>query len=324
MLAQSVQVNDHSTCGVTYGLSVKNKNEHMKSEIKSEAKIGLIVILSFAIFVWGLNYLKGVNLLSPSNHFYVTYNQVDGLVKSSPVNLDGYQVGLVRDIEYQYDNPGHIIVDLDLDSKLILTKGTKAIIKSEMLGNPSVVLELGPKDADKLESGDTLTADRVPGMMDQLSNGLLTDMQSLIHRTDSLLATVETLISNGSLNNSLASIEKTSKQLEQISTKLNRAMDKEVPAILKNVEGLTAKFSAAGTQINQIDFASLNKTLNELESLSVKLNSPDNSMGLLLNDKSLYLNLNKTTESANNLLLDLKERPKRYVHFSLFGTKDPK
>ena len=296
----------------------------MKHKIKSEAKIGLIVILASAIFIWGLNYLKGVNLLNPSNQFFVSYNQVDGLVKSSPVNLDGYQVGLVRDIEYQYDNPGHILVELDLNNNLHLQKGTKAVIKSEMLGNPQVVLVLGPQSAEKLESGDTLIAGRIPGMMDQLSNGLLTDVQKLIHRTDTLLASVEVLVSNGSLNKSLTSIEKTSKELEQISTKLNRSMDKEIPAILKNVEALTAKFSEAGTQVNQIDFASLNKTLNELGTLSVKLNSPDNSMGLLLNDKSLYLNLNNTAQNANSLLLDLKERPKRYVHFSLFGSKEPK
>ena len=296
----------------------------MKSEIKSEAKIGLIVILTFSIFVWGLNYLKGVNLLSPSNHFYVTYHKIDGLVKSSPVNLDGYQVGLVRDIQYQYDNPGHILVDLDLNSKLRLPKGTKAIIKSEMLGNPTVVLELGSQNAEMLQSGDTLIAENTPGMMDQLSDGLLTDMRNMIHRTDSLVASIDVLVSNGSLDKSLTSIEKTTKELEQISAKLNHSMDKQIPSILNNVETLTAKFSDAGTKINQLDFASLNKTINQLENLSVKLNSPDNSMGLLLNDQSLYLNLSNTAQSANTLLLDLKERPKRYVHFSIFGSKESK
>lgn len=295
----------------------------MNSETKSEAKIGLIVILAFAIFVWGLNYLKGVNILNPSNHFYATYNQVDGLVKSSPVNLDGFQVGLVRDIIYQYDNPGHIVVDIDLNKNLVVPEGTKAIIKSELLGSPCIVLKLGPNRAKALKNGDTLIADRAPGMMDQLSNGLLADVQNLIHRTDTLIASVETLVSNGSLEKSLASIEKTSKQLEQLSFKLNKSMDK-VPGILNNVEGLTSKFSDFGTKINQIDYASLNRTLNELENLTLKLDSPDNSLGLLLNDKSLYLNLNKTTDSANALLLDLKERPKRYVHFSLFGSKQPK
>lgn len=295
----------------------------MKLNIKSEVKVGLIVLIGFALFIWGLNYLKGINLLKPSNHFYASYHQIDGLVKSSPVMLDGFQVGLVLDIQYQYDNPGNILVDLDLDSKLHITKGTKAIIKSEMLGNPIVILELGPQGTAMLESGDTLIAERVPGMMDQLSNGLLADVRKMIQRSDSLLNSVEKLVSNGSLNKSFASIEKTSKELEQISGKLSQSMDK-VPAILSNVETLTSKFSDVGTKINQIDFASLNKTLNELENLSVRLNNPDGSMGKLINDQTLYLNLNNTVQSANTLLLDLKERPKRYVHFSIFGRKETK
>jgi len=303
---------------------------YMKTNFKSEAKIGLIVIAAFAIFVWGLNYLKGVNLLNPTNHYYVNFTRVDGLVKSSPVMLDGYQVGLVRDIDYQYDNPGHIIIDLDLNTKLRLPVGSKAIIQSALIGNPTVVLKLGNPTAKILESGDTLAADRIPGIMDQLQTGVLADVRHMVQRTDSLLASVETLVNNGSLNHSLTSIEKTSKELSQLSVKLNKSMDK-LPNILDNVSAMTAQFSAAGTKINQIDVASLNKTLTQLENITLKLNSTDNSMGLLLNDKSLYqnlssatFNLSTTATSANNLLLDLKASPKRYVHFSLFGPKQSK
>lgn len=302
----------------------------MKKNFKSEAKIGLIVLAAFAVFVWGLNYLKGVNLLNPTNHYYVNFTQVDGLVKSSPVMLDGFQVGLVRDVRYQYNNPGHITIDLDLNTKLKLPQGTKAIIQSAMIGNPTVVLQLGDPTAKLLKSGDTLVADRIPGIMDQLQDGVLADVQRMIQRTDSLLASVETLVNNGSLNHSLTSIEKTSKELSLLSVKLNKSMDK-LPGILDNVDDMTAQFSAAGSKINQIDVASLNKTLTQLENITLKLNSTDNSMGLLLNDKSLYqnlssatFNLSTTATSANNLLLDLKASPKRYVHFSLFGAKQSK
>lgn len=302
----------------------------MKTNFKSEAKIGLIVIAAFAIFVWGLNYLKGVNLLNPTNHYYVNFTQIDGLVKSSPVMLDGYQVGLVRDIRYQFNNPGHILIDLDLNTKLHLPKGSKAIIQSALIGNPTVVLKLGALTAKLLTSGDTLLAERNPSIMDKLQEGILADVQHMVQRTDSLLASVETLVHNGSLNHSLTSIEKTSKELSQLSVKLNKSMDK-LPGILDNVEGMTTQFAAAGTKINQIDVTSLNKTLTQLENITLKLNSTDNSMGLLLNDKSLYqnlssatLNLGTTASSANALLLDLKASPKRYVHFSLFGPKQSK
>jgi phospholipid/cholesterol/gamma-HCH transport system substrate-binding protein len=293
----------------------------MKTNFKSEAKIGIIVIAAFAVFVWGLNYLKGVNLLKPTNQYYVNFTQIDGLVKSSPVMLDGFQVGLVRDIRYQYNNPGHIIIELDLNTKLRLPEGSKAIIESALIGNPTVLLQLGSPTAKLLTSGDTLLAERNPGLMDKLQDGILADVQHMIQRTDSLLASVETLVNNGSLNNSLTSIEKTSMELSK---------DK-LPGILDNVDEMTAEFSAAGTKINQIDVASLNKTLTQLENITLKLNSTDNSMGLLLNDKSLYqnlstatLNLGTTATSANALLLDLKASPKRYVHFSLFGAKQSK
>ena len=295
----------------------------MKPFLKSEAKIGLIVLSAVAVLFWGLNYLKGSNLFNPTNHYYVEYTNINGLVKSSPVNLDGFQIGLVRDIQYQYNNPGHIIVDLDLDHKLVLPKGTKAIIQSALIGNPTVVLQLNSTSKEYLKSGDTLFAEVAPGLLDQLNEGVLADVQRLVRRTDSLIAGVETLMNNGDLSSSLNSIAKTSKELSTMSAKLNHSMDK-LPGILDNVETMTATFTQAGEKINQLDIASINKTLQHFEEVSNRLTSPENSLGLLLSDKQLYQNLTNTTSSANSLLLDLKASPKRYVHFSLFGSKQSK
>lgn len=292
----------------------------MKKTINSEVKIGIIVVAAISVFIWGLNYLKGVNLFNPTNHYYVQYTNINGLVKSSPVNLDGFQVGLVRDIEYQYNNPGNLIVNLDLNNKLRLPVGTKAVIQSALIGNPTVVLKLGPKDAPLMKAGDTLIAEVEPGMLDQLNNGILSDIQRLVQRTDSLLAGVESIINNGDIEKSLSSIQKTSSELSQISVKLNRSMD-ELPVILNQVEDLTTTFTKAGEKIQTLDVASINKTLKHFEEVSGKLTSPDNSLGLMLNDKSLYMNLSNTASSADNLLLDLKQNPKRYVHFSIFGPR---
>jgi len=295
----------------------------MNHSIKSEVKIGIIVIAALALFIWGLNFLKGVNLFKPGNYYYVTYTQIDGLVKSSPVMLDGFQVGLVRNIQYQYDNPGNILVTLDLNRKLKLPEGTTASLTAALMGSPTIELTLGTQERHVHKIGDTLIAVRVPGLIDQLTDGLLADVESLVERTDSLIAGVETILSNGSLENSLQSIEKTTNELERLTISLNRTIDNDLPSILNNIDQLTTEFAGVGKQLNQIDFngtvARADKTLDELGNLTVKLNSPDNSLGLLLNDKSLYLNLSNTASSANSLLLDLKERPKRYVHFSLFG-----
>lgn len=296
----------------------------MKFAHKSEVKIGLIVLSAFAIFIWGLNYLKGVNLLKPSNYYNVYFDRIDGLVKSSPVMLDGFQIGLVKNIEYQFETPGKILVSLDLNRKLKVPAGTKAILKSALMGSPTIELVLGESNSSILKSGDTLIAQRAPALMDELENGLLKDIGNLVQRADSMLAQVENIVGNGSIENTLVSLESTSKDLEKISGRLNIAMNNEIPDILKNIDKMTSEFSILGTEINKIDLngtvGRVDKVLDDMGTLTQKLNSPENSMGLLLNDKALYLNLSNTAESANNLLIDLKGSPKRYVHFSLFGS----
>lgn len=295
----------------------------MRRLFTSEVKIGLTVVAALVVFFWGMNYLKGINLFKPTNYYYVNYSQVDGLVKSSPVMLDGFQVGLVRDIQYRYDQPGNILVTLSLNRKLRLPEGSSATIEGALMGNPAVTLNLGPRSAPILEIGDSLTGLREPNLLDQLSSGLLADVEALIQRTDSMVAGVETLLNNGSLANSLRSIEHSTGELERLTVSLNRTMDNDLPSILTNIDNLTGTFAQVGRQLNALDLhATLNKVDNTLEglgNLTQRLNSTDNSLGLLLNTPGLYHNLDSTLISTNRLLLDLREHPKRYVHFSLFG-----
>lgn len=295
----------------------------LKKNTISEVKIGIIVIFAFAIFIWGLNFLKGVNLLNPRNYYVVSFEKIDGLVKSSPVMLDGFQVGLVRDIQYQYDKPGTILVYLDVNRKLKLPVGSQVFLTSALIGTPGIELKLGENSNSYIESNDTITGIKEEGLMDQLSNGLLASVQSLVTRADSLISGIETTIENGNLENSLASLETTSKNLELISGKLNKTIDKDIPVLLGNINTLSNEFSNVGRNINQLDLkgtlSRFDMVMDQMGDISLKLNSNDNSLGLLLNDKSLYSNLSSTAESANMLLLNLKEEPSRYVHFSIFG-----
>ncbi len=295
----------------------------LKKNTISEVKIGIIVIFAFAIFIWGLNFLKGVNLLNPRNYYVVSFEKIDGLVKSSPVMLDGFQVGLVRDIQYQYDKPGTILVYLDVNRKLKLPVGSQVFLTSALIGTPGIELKLGENSNSYIESNDTITGIKEEGLMDQLSNGLLASVQSLVTRADSLISGIETTIENGNLENSLASLETTSKNLELISGKLNKTIDKDIPVLLGNINTLSNEFSNVGRNINQLDLkgtlSRFDMVMDQMGDISLKLNSNDNSLGLLLNDKSLYRNLSSTAESANMLLLNLKDEPSRYVHFSIFG-----
>ena len=296
-----------------------------KFKLNKESRIGLTVIIAIALFVWGLNYLKGINLLKQARRDYVVYNQIDGLVTSAPVMLDGFQVGLVKSIDYQYNSPGHILVELNLEKQLNLPAGTKAVLEPALVGNPNISLILGP-GPQLLAVGDTLTADRKADLMIMLEEELIPGVKDLIQRAGRVVSQLEAqLDEGGDLNKSLASVRKTSERLASASASLDLLLANEIPSAIGNIDSLSSNFNALGRELRTVDFAGLShridSTLLTLQDVSLRLTRPDNSLGLLLNDTELYFNLNKTASSANELLLDLRERPKRYVHFSLFGSK---
>ena len=296
-----------------------------KFKLNKESRIGLTVIIAIALFVWGLNYLKGINLLKQARRYYVVYNQIDGLVTSAPVMLDGFQVGLVKSIDYQYNSPGHILVQLNLEKQLNLPVGTKAVLEPALVGNPNISLILGP-GPQLLAVGDTLTADRKADLMIMLEEELIPGVKDLIQRAGRVVSQLEAqLDEGGDLNKSLASVRKTSERLASASASLDLLLANEIPSTIGNINSLSSNFNALGRELRTVDFAGLShridSTLLTLQDVSLRLTRPDNSLGLLLNDTELYFNLNKTASSANELLLDLRERPKRYVHFSLFGSK---
>ena len=296
-----------------------------KFKLNKESRIGLTVIIAIALFVWGLNYLKGINLLKQARRYYVVYNQIDGLVTSAPVMLDGFQVGLVKSIDYQYNSPGHILVELNLEKQLNLPAGTKAVLEPALVGNPNISLILGP-GPQLLAVGDTLTADRKADLMIMLEEELIPGIKDLIQRAGRVVSQLEAqLDEGGDLNKSLASVRKTSERLASASASLDLLLANEIPSAIGNIDSLSSNFNALGRELRTVDFAGLShridSTLLTLQDVSLRLTRPDNSLGLLLNDTELYFNLNKTASSANELLLDLRERPKRYVHFSLFGSK---
>jgi phospholipid/cholesterol/gamma-HCH transport system substrate-binding protein len=164
------------TCDKSYNVIMK------KFKLNKESRIGLTVIIAIALFIWGLNYLKGLNLLKQAQQYYVVYNQIDGLVTSAPVMLDGFQVGLVKSIDYQYDSPGHILVELSLEKELNLPAGTRAVLEPALMGNPGISLTLGP-GPELLADGDTLQADRKAGLLDMLEEELMPGIQDLIQQT---------------------------------------------------------------------------------------------------------------------------------------------
>lgn len=290
-----------------------------------EVKIGLTGIIAIAALFIGLNFLRGINLFKSKNSYYIEFADVKGLSQSSPVFANGYNIGIVRDILYNYDNPGHVLVQIDIDEHMRIPKGSTATLVSEMLGGCNLNLVLNHNAGEKYLAGDTIKGDDTKGLMDKAAD-MLPQMEQIVSKVDTLLTTLNALAANPNLPGIMEDAKNITANLNESSRQLNVLLRNDVPQ-------LTGKMNQIGDNVVQLtdNMKQLNlqgtldkvdTTLTYVQLMTDKMNRKDNTLGLLLNDSSLYNNLSNTAGSANNLLIDLKEHPKRYVHFSLFGRKD--
>ncbi len=294
----------------------------MKIAFTKEAKIGIVSIVSLILLYVGINYLKGINLFKPVNHYYVAFNNVKGITISSPVYVEGFKVGLVRDIVYDYNTTGKITVEVSLEDEMRVNKGSYITVFNSFLGGSELHIHLNTYVDEYLKPGDTIEGRIEEEMMQAVQEKILPGVESLLPKIDSILSGLQTLIAHPALSVSLSHIEKTTGNLEVSSRQLNQLLSEDVPGIVNNLRTITDNFSTVSGNLKELDLAStvnaINATLANLKLTTDKLNATDNSLGLLLNDRGLYDNLNGTMDNASKLLLDLRENPKRYVHFSVF------
>ena len=298
---------------------------NFKKIFTKEAKIGLLVVVSIGLLYFGVNYLKGVNIFKPDKYFYAQYNRIDGIVKTSQVMINGYKVGHISNIYFDYTKEAPITLEITVDKDLVVPKGTIAqIYETGMLGDKAIQLILS-NSSEVHAIGDTLQSETSQGLVGEIVGSLMPPIQRLVPQIDSTLYALRKLLENGSIEKSLNNIESTTTQLEGMSKSLKKIVNNDVPVISSDVSTITKNLNKVSSDLSKTDFyatmQTLNQTLDNLKLASNKLNQNDNTMGLLLNDKSLYLNLNSTMDNANKLVIDLKENPKRYVHFSVFGKK---
>lgn len=289
-----------------------------------EVKIGLTGIIAIAALFIGLNFLKGINLFKPKNSYYIEFADVKGLSKSSPVFADGYGVGIVRDIFYNYEHPGHVLVQIDVNEHMKIPQGSTATLVSEMLGGCNLNLVLKNHGGKEYLPGDTIKGDDTKGLMDKAAD-MLPQVEQIVSKVDTLLTALNTLATNPNLPAIMADAKDITANLNASSRQLNLLLCNDIPQLTGKMNVIGDNVAQLTDNMKQLDLqGTLNKvdtTLNYVQLMTEKMNRKDNTLGLLLNDSSLYNNLSNTAGSANNLLIDLKERPKRYVHFSLFGRK---
>ena len=294
----------------------------MKSIFTKEAKIGLVSIISVALLYIGINYLKGINLFKPTNHYIVACSNVKGVTISSPVYVEGFKVGLVSDIVYDYNAVDKISIDITLEDHMKINKGSYITIVNSFLGGGELHIHLNKFVSDYYKPGDSIEGRMTEDMMQSVQDKILPQVELLLPKIDSILGGLQTLVNHPALAQSLEHIEKTTNSLAASSRQLNQVLSKDVPGIVNDLKMITGNFADVSTDLKKLDLVTtvnaVNETLANVKQMTQKLNSKDNSMGLLLNDRSFYDNLNSTADNASKLLLDLRENPKRYVHFSVF------
>ena len=293
-----------------------------------EVKIALVAICGLVILFFGMNFLKGLNLFSSSNKYLISFKDISGLAASSPIYADGYKVGVVKSIIYDYNNTGGTVVEADIDNRLRIPKGSSAEIVSDMLGNVKVNLLLATNPRERVNPGETIQGGINDGALGKMKDIIPTVMQ-ILPKVDSIVTSVNILLANPAIAQSLQNVEAVTGNLTVTTRRLNNllaTLEGSVPGMMTRTDSILHNANTLAKNLNQIDVAGtvarVDETLANVEKFTEQLNNNQGTLGLLMRDPALYNNLNSTMRSADSLLIDLKAHPKRYVHFSLFGRKD--
>ncbi len=293
--------------------------------MKREFKIGITGIIALILLFLGMNFLKGVQLFDTSDNYYITFHDAKALSKSSSVYADGYNIGIVSDVIYDYDNPGEVVVEISVNGNVKIPHGTTAALDEAMLGGCTLNLTMGPNPADRYMPGDTIHGSTANGLMSSVSN-VMPQVEEVLAHVDSLILTLNTIAKNPNIPQIMENAELITANLNESSKQLNQLLNKDVPALTTNFNKVGENAVTLTDNLNNLNLQAtldkVNNTIDNVQAMTDKLNSKDNNLGLLLNDTALYGNLNTTVNSATNLLQDLKENPSRYVHFSLIGKKN--
>jgi phospholipid/cholesterol/gamma-HCH transport system substrate-binding protein len=306
--------------------------------------LGFLVLACLTILVWGINFLKGIDIFKRNANYYVIYEKIEGLLESSSVTINGYRVGQVSEIRLMDDYSGRLFVTLSLQGDYKLAKGTTAkIVSSDIMGTRAIKLEI-VHSGEYYQPNDTIPGATEGDLKEQVSMQVLPlkkKAEELIASLDSAL-TIVTYVFNketrDNLTQSFENINRTVANIESASAELNKIIGSgKVNSIVTNLDSITMSINQNSAQISNIinNFSALSDSLSKLNvspvfaeiSSSVaginkiiqKLNTTDSSAGLLINDPVLYQNLNNLSSSLDLLLKDVRNNPKRYVHFSAFN-----
>jgi phospholipid/cholesterol/gamma-HCH transport system substrate-binding protein len=323
----------------------------MHLKLSRELKIGVTFILTIAAFYWGVNFLKGNDVFTSSRKIYAIYPRINGLVRSNPVTINGLNVGKISDISFKNDTSRFLIVEMSISHNVPIPKNSIArIYSSDLLGSKAVEILLG-KSTDFLKDGDTLQSGTKASLEDEVSRQVLpikAKAEALLGSFDTLISVLNRVMNEQTRDNlikSFASIKNTINHLERTSSTIDTLVNNQkgrLSEIIVNFESITQNIKNNNRQITSaihnvsamtdtLAAANLSKTLSttqralqNFEQITDKINKGKGSLGMLINNDTLYRQLEGSSHNLNLLLEDIKTHPSKYVHFSVFGKKEKK
>lgn len=288
-----------------------------------ELWIGLLGILALAMIYMLINFFKGVSIFNEGDKYYARFHDIGEIVKSSPVYINGYKVGNVSDITYDFKEVNNVYIEMSLDKRLQIPQGSYAMIVNKTLGSSTINLVMSQKEVF-LQPGDTLYGTLNAGAIHEAGN-MLPQITSLLPKVDSILVSLNNVLSNPALNNSVNNIEQLTIQMNRTTALLNNILSEDIPQATDKLIEIEDDLLQISSQLSEVDYTklmnSLEASISNIQQITASLNNGEGTAGMLLKDSTLYTRLNETCEAATMLLEDLRENPKKYVHFSVFGRK---
>ena len=293
-------------------------------KISREVKIGAAFLVSLALLYFGINFMKGSNVFSRYATYYTVLENTGGIASSSSITVNGYKVGTVSNVEYDYSAPNRIVVTLRVYESLRVPKGSRAVVVGSLMDGSSLNLSLTQNTEFYLD-GDTIASGMSNGLMGEVENVMLPQINAMIPKVDSLVSALTALAADPALANSLNNVESVSCKLDNTVDELNRFLRLELPQLMLSLQGTVDNAHSITSDLASIDFVKtiegIDSTITNLRELSSVLMSNSSSVGRLLNDTAFYNNLNGVCVNANALIEDVKAHPSRYINISVFGKK---
>lgn len=294
--------------------------------MKKEIRIALTAILAIVVVWLGINFLKGRSL-AQGKLYYATFNNINGLTTSNPIMANGYRVGTVQTVSYDYQHPGHIVVGFSVDNQMVIPAGTTAQIDSDLMGNVNMTLLLPTNTAETLQAGDTIPGSLYTSALSQAAQ-LIPIVEQILPKIDSIARSINQIVADPAIKNTLHNADDITTQLTTTTRELNVLLataNQQMPSLVSKAQNVMTNAEQVSQQLANAD---IEKTLQQLEltvanlkEITQKLNTKEGSAGQLINDPTLYNNLTETLQAADALLKDVKANPKRYINVSVFGRK---